>query len=193
MQAVVGDVTWKGTTFQIEGHGKYALVDVLHRNIWLTVYNETTAHVLKKIFVSKLTLVIYDLSSFQLYTEQLIDNSVCLDWQITLGVNFLDEDQMLTPTHTNQYNHQLINLAADTNLSKVRQQELQYQLILCNNILSRARGLSLEFKEDIANIFLTEIDNKVINDKLYELANRWMSKQFPAASDLLFYLNQFYE
>lgn len=60
----------------------YALVDSFSRTIWLVTPNEAWAHELKHTLYGKTNFTVYDLKSFSNYNEQLIDNSVCVNWSV---------------------------------------------------------------------------------------------------------------
>ena len=49
--------------------GRFGVVDIFHRNIWINYEDESIAHAIRKTFSSKAGLIIYDLSIFDNFVE----------------------------------------------------------------------------------------------------------------------------
>lgn len=133
----MSDATYR-QKYQFYSNGRYALVDAHYRTVWFVLNNEAVAHILRKVFVSKLTLLVFDLTTFSNFdvTTNTVDTDVCLDWQVSptmdpglmlhqLSVSHFDQTQV-------NYSHRplLINQSADTLLTRDQQLELQDQMFL---------------------------------------------------------------
>ena len=172
--------------------GKYALVDYNYGFIWLTVPDYDAASLIKHTMSSHLTLVIVDLSQFEIYTDELIDSYVCLDWKVEVNSNFLkryiDAEQMYGDIYNKVKfdidNSSLINVPNHSMLTKERIIEVQRCIILLYQIhthisnsyrTQRAHDKIEEiYKQDLNNIcdiFRKEIYYNEVVDKLYQYAN----------------------
>ena len=116
--------------------GKYALVDSYYFNIWFVVDDEQLAHTLRLIFWSKIQTIVFDLSTFDNYTDTLIDTDVCLDWKVTRGsdnndpllhVALLNQDFLKTNTSDNN-DRKLINVSTTSVLGADRRRDIQKQI-----------------------------------------------------------------
>jgi hypothetical protein len=116
--------------------GKYALVDSYYFNIWFVVDNEQLAHKLRLIFWSKIQTIVFDLSTFDNYTDTLVDTDVCLDWKVTRGSNnndallhvaLLNQDFLKTKT-SDDNDRKLINVPTPGLLEADRRREIQKQI-----------------------------------------------------------------
>ncbi len=172
--------------------GQYALVDYNYRFIWLTVPDYAAAVIVKDTMSSHITLVIVDLTVFPNYTDKLIDQSVCLEWEIDapghLFKYYLDAEQKFGDVSQHVKidisKVKLINRSNGSMLTKNRIEELQKCLILLYKIYMHTAELyatlhmhddsaSINKKdlENICKIFKTEIYYDNVVDKLYQYAN----------------------
>jgi hypothetical protein len=122
--------------------GRYGVVDVFYRNIWMNHEDESIAHSVRKAFESKAGLAVYDLSIFDNFSEDppSIDSDCCLEWQIDIESNssvtkISKVAGVLDKTQTHHSVNILVNLPATSLLSLDRQKELQKQMMLYAHIL----------------------------------------------------------
>ena len=191
--------------------GTYGLIDVAHRGIWINIHDEQVAHQIKKVFNSKLTLLVVDLSTFVNYSDSLIDSEVCLNWTVPHTEN------LILSTHSLNYNNFFTKVQSDYNLtdplinepprlllSKDCMLELQDQIFLyiilaqiCNRYL-KSKGVDhstyLEnFIKEHDQIFLTELTISDIEKQLSELCNKYMLVVPNFVSKILLALGKLYE
>ena len=123
-------------------NGRFGVVDIFHKNIWMNIYDETIAHAIRETFSSKAGLIIYDLDIFENYVDSppTVDTDCCLDWKI--GIEHDETIANISLCHSNATKTQvkntstvLINSKTATLLSPERQAELQNQMILYARIL----------------------------------------------------------
>jgi hypothetical protein len=198
--------------------GRYALVDVFYRNIWLNISDESIAHEIRTTFLSKVGMIVYDLHFFKNWTEQTIDSECCLDWKLSVTTD--ESVTALSLSNLNLYRTQtcyetdlIINEPAKSLLTRDRQLDLQSQMMLFKKILEviKIHKISVSKKEwwtpvvdinfemhreeiynEIKNIFSTEIDTDVIEERLFQLASNIFDKNFRVANTLLLLLNRLY-
>jgi len=155
----------------------YALVDVVHRNICAVHWDEHAAHEAKKIFKSKINLIVYDLQDFQIDPPNkfYLNDYECLNWHITLDLDGMIEfgspwTQETGTTMTRKKDHKLINGAIPTMLSYERRKELRDQLALYILLVTKISSLDVSrLKSKIDQIFFCEIYMTDIQNKLYNL------------------------
>lgn len=150
------------------------LVDAFYKNIWLTTDNEKLAHQIRKAFYSKLNLVVYNLQSFKNYQLNLIDNEVCLDWQITPSANVRLIQQswhyeILNQTQQAEHNQPLINTSPTLLLSNEKIINLQQQLMMYHCIFDGINDIHSDLETHINNIFLYNLDVEDIELSLAQL------------------------
>jgi hypothetical protein len=177
--------------YQFYSNGRYALVDAHYRTIWFVLANELVAHAIRKIFLSKITLLVFDLTAFKNFDADTntVDTDVCLDWQVGSTKNYLLAIHQLSLGPFNQtqtdYSHDsmLINQSAETLLTRAQQLELQDQIFLYlriyQNMNTIAEGASIfssntrakeKLLPQIDQIFLVELSIKDIENCLRRLA-----------------------
>jgi hypothetical protein len=191
--------------------GRYALVDVFRRNIWLNIYDETIAHEIRRTFISKVGLIIYDLTAFENWSEQLVDSDSCLDWQVP--VSFIEEHT--TPGLVNtafddtifvQGKPSLTNQTVKSLLSPERQKELQQQMLFYKLLLDSTRihiprksksywwinddiptltNNNHEILKNLRKIFATEIYLNEIEQQVLDLAQFYFSSNVLVSSKIL--------
>jgi uncharacterized membrane protein len=172
--------------FQFELQGPFAVVDAHSRNIWINITNESHAHAIRKTFCGKLNTLICDLSKFENFKqlENTINSYTCLDWRIPPTDDFsliapsVVSDR-LANTITQYHSSKLCKLYNDpvkSFLSEERRNELQDQILLYNRILELLEmatdydhAVFAEFRAQIDKIFQTEINLKLIIDRLHQL------------------------
>ena len=64
--------------------GRYGLIDSFYRHVWLNLPDESMAHRIRKVFWSKSTMIVFDLTCFDNYSDTTVDSDVSLDWKIQL-------------------------------------------------------------------------------------------------------------
>lgn len=137
-------------------NGRYGVVDIFRRNIWINTDNEAIAHAIRKTFSSKAGLIVYDLSIFENVSQDppTVDSDCCLDWQIDVEFNENVTNVNLanpatTKTQTQHRSKKLINSPIVSLLTPERQHELQQQMLLYAHILTETK---LHVKLDSAEI-----------------------------------------
>lgn len=147
----------------------YALVGVHDRRIWLVLDSESAAHELRTAFSSKISLVIFNLTTFKNYHKNLIDNSVCLSWSVPVEEYVSNSiiKKIVNPTFTNTHvsasGGELSNTVPFFNfLSQQSQTELQQQMMfyyyLVYNVFGSADTMVPDFPiSELDNIFDREI------------------------------------
>jgi hypothetical protein len=153
---------------------KYALVGQEDQHIWLVLNSLELAKFISLTFESKITTVIFDLTTFENYTPELIDNSVCFNWKVPINVLHdtsvlvTDNEQIKSTVYTGSemqlkeiFDHDILLLPAN------RCQELQQQLMCIYSICKKFntdRSLFNQIKEKHLEIFqrpMSEYDEKI--------------------------------
>lgn len=189
----------KITEYKYFFHGfpaKYALAGVHDRRIWLVVADQTIAHQLRTVFSSKVSLAVFDLSSFKNYCDKLIDNSVCLSWSVPV-VEYQKHDiikRIINPSFDDTFlasgQTELSNSIPFFNfLSESSQDELQKQMmffyylsfIVFKKIDNSMKDLpwteiDTEFDQTIRTIFSTELTLADIEDGMIAAANHMLGQ-----------------
>jgi hypothetical protein len=150
------------------------LVDAFYKNIWLTTTNEKVAHQIRKVFYSKLNLVVYNLHSFKNYQPNLVDNTVCLDWQITPSKNIVliqqcQHHEILSQTQQAEDNQTLINTPLNLLLSNEKIINLQQQLMMYHCVFDGTDNIYPDLEARINNIFSYNLDLNDIESSLAQL------------------------
>jgi hypothetical protein len=177
----------------------YALVSQEDQNIWLVTYNLSAAQFISQAFKSKITLVIFDLTTFENYTTSLIDNSVCFNWQVPNNVlkntSVLDtSDSKINSTVYTGVNLQLTNIVKnDTLLLLTRCQELQQQLMCIHHICRSFNTTNIALADRVKEIVATNLNLSQIETELYNLANETILEYPKESFDMLNILDRLYE
>jgi hypothetical protein len=179
----------------------YALVDIVHRNICAVHWDEHAAHEAKKIFKSKINLIVYDLRDFQIDPPNkfYLNDYECLNWHISLDLDIMTEfgspwTQKTDTTLTRKKDHELINSAIPTMLSYERRKELCDQLALYILLVTKISRLDVSrLKSKIDQIFFCEIYMTDIQNKLYNLTGHNESTQSYEELIILSALDKLYE
>lgn len=179
---------------------KYALVGREDQHIWLVTDNLELAQFISLLFESKITTVVYDLTTFENYTPELIDNSICFNWQIPSNVlaniSVLDtrDKQINSMLYNgkelelkNIINHDILLLSVDCC------QELQQQLMCLHIICQRVNLDSLVISNRLKEIVSCNLELEQIELKLYNLANELMTTEPSSAISILQTLDRLYE
>ena len=160
--------------------GRYALVDKTNRNIWLNIYNRDLALEVCAVFVSKITLMVVDLSTYANYETDppSIDSDTCLDWQIPPAqhiqqISLSIYDHPNSQVYENHTEQPLINQVSRSLLTRSRQLELQDQLITYVELREQDfwnrpdqdTALALQHTQQIfmTHIHLSDIESHMIN------------------------------
>lgn len=156
------------------GHDpKYALVDAFYHGIWFVDDNENFCHRLGRCFRSKVNLIVYDLRSFTGWQKDLIDNHVCLDWQIssTKRRELIQSKSYaeMPGTQIADPSQKLINQTPDMPwLDTSDRLELQHQMMLYR-YLNLGDDIEDQIQDLVDTVFQQEIDHRDIVDRLREI------------------------
>jgi hypothetical protein len=198
--------------------GRYALVDVFYRNIWLNLSDELIAHEIRTAFLSKAGMIVYDLSFFKNWTETVVDSECCLDWQIPISTDekvtaLSFSNRTMFDTQKQHDSDLLINEPVLSLLSRERQTELQCQMMLYKVLLEETNLhkhicsenswwkstnqpdpnlLQKKIFDKLHNIFATEIHTDQLEKELYQLANQVSHENFSVSSTILKNINRLY-
>jgi hypothetical protein len=187
--------------------GRYAVVDIFYRHIWLNVDQESIAHDLRQAFRSHAPCMVVDLECYENYCPGLIDHTVCLDWSIP-PVPLLDRTLAQSVKNSvysqtiDYFSGQLINKNFNTVLTREQMLMLQENMMLFRQLRLtldyRSGGLqkhkhSQEVLDKINAVFLTEFDNKKVKSKLYDFANQEFDQRFYVGTAILSALDALYE
>jgi uncharacterized tellurite resistance protein B-like protein len=190
--------------FEFFSTGQYALVDIFYRNIWFNTYDEKICHDIRRVFQSKMGMLVFDLASFSNYSEGLIDSLVCLNWQVINNdmeriKNILKDSSITDKTHCCiDNNFQLTNQPVDNLLSDTRCQEIQYQIYAYYRIVEQFKithdsNNAADIITELDQIFQTEIHMDTIESKVYRLAEEYLNISPLLSGKILTFLNKNYE
>jgi hypothetical protein len=175
------------------GHSaQYGLVGVHDRRIWLVLDDPSIAHQLRTVFAPKISLAVFDLSTFNNYNKNLIDNSVCLNWSVPVdeyvaqGIIKKIVNPSFDDTFTSTGEHKLTNTVPVFNfLSESSQLQLQQQImffyhVICNVFTKNDRSVKnypvtdadINFDQTINSIFSTELTLLDIEQQMILAANK---------------------
>ena len=190
--------------FEFFSTGQYALVDIFYRNIWFNTYDEKICHDIRRVFQSKMGMLVFDLASFSNYSEGLIDSLVCLNWQVINNdmeriKNILKDSSITDKTHRCIDNSfRLVNEPVDNLLSDTRCQEIQYQIYAYKQIIEQFKitqdpDNATDIITELDQIFQTEIHMDTINSKVYQLAEKYLNISPLLSGKILTFMNKNYE
>ena len=190
--------------FEFFSTGQYALVDIFYRNIWFNTYDENLCHDIRRVFQSKMGMLVFDLASFSNYSEGLIDSLVCLNWQVINNdmeriKNILKDSSITDKTHRCIDNSfRLVNEPVDNLLSDTRCQEIQYQIYAYKQIIEQFKitqdpATAANIITELDQIFQTEIHTDTIESKVYRLAEEYLNISPLLSGKILTFLNKNYE
>lgn len=181
--------------------GIFGLIDSYHRDIWFVLSNNQEAISIKNVFVSKISLLAINLTSYNNFvlSENTVDSEVGLNWQVPATDNYA----MAVPTLLNPdlYNdivtayssgQQLINKPVTTNLDIDQKLQLQDQIYLYSTIYklfdTEWQNNNQQFEKVFASIetvFREEINLSAIEDRLYNLALDIMPDMLSMSSKII--------
>jgi hypothetical protein len=191
-------------TFDFFSTGRYALVDVFYRHIWFNTYNLDICHSIRRVFEPNIGMLVFDLESFPGYHSELIDSTVCLNWQIVNNdmerIKHLLKDKNITD-NTHRYtddNFRLINVPADYPLPAIRCKEIQYQIYVYKNFSEQFENTTDPVNasiimSELGKIFQSEIHMDTIESKVYRLAEEYLNISPLLSGKILTFLNKNYE
>jgi uncharacterized tellurite resistance protein B-like protein len=190
--------------FEFFSTGQYALVDIFYRNIWFNTYDEKICHDIRRVFQSKMGMLVFDLASFTNYSDGLIDSLVCLNWQVVNNdmeriKNILKDSSITDKTHRCiDNNFRLVNQPVDNLLSDTRCQEIQYQIYAYKQIVEQFKITQdpdnvADIIAELDQIFQTEIHMDTIESKVYQLAEEYLNISPLLSGKILTFLNKNYE
>jgi hypothetical protein len=178
--------------------GRYGLVDTFYRNIWLNVDNEKLAHRIKKTFVSKLRLSVFDLTIFSNYTEQTIDSECCLHWCLPISISgqLSMVQHFISPTvnctQTTYPEKQLVEEELEGLYTTQQRLDLQNQILFYKKIIDCIPG-DCALLSSIDTIFQVEIDTNDIENQLYQLSINNLSTMSAESVDILNIIEKLYD
>ena len=178
--------------------GRYGLVDTFYRNIWLNVNNEELAHRIKKTFVSKLRLSVFDLTIFSNYAEQTIDSECCLHWCLPVSISgqLSTVQHFISPTvnctQTTYPESQLVEEELEGLYTNQQRLELQNQLLFYKKIIECLPSNSILLSA-INKVFLVELDTGRIENQLHQIGINNLSLAPSDAVDLLNIVGKLYD
>jgi hypothetical protein len=178
--------------------GRYGLVDTFHRNIWLNVDNEELAHRIKKTFVSKVRLSVFDLSIFSNYSDQMIDSECCLHWCLPISISgqlsivqpFISP--IVNVTQTTYPENQLVEEELEGLYTTQQRLDLQNQLLFYKKIIECLPSNSILLPA-INKVFLIELDTDMIENQLHQIGINNLSLAPSDAVDLLNIVGKLYD
>jgi len=193
-------------TVDFFSNGRYALVDAYYRNIWYNTYDHTIAHSIRQTFWPKIQMLVFDLETFPEFTETLVDSNVCFDWQIInnnkcimVGKLIKDSDYINKTYSYQDADVKLLNQpVVDHPLSLERRKDIQYQIYMYYHLLGRLVYAKIsvvddEFISELNKIFQIEIHTEVIQNKLYQLAEKYLKISPLLSGVILYFLKKNYE
>lgn len=186
-------------------NGRYGIVDPFYRHIWLNTYDEELAHKIRKVFQSKVSTVVFDLTQFKNYSDTAIDSDVCLDWKISpspyssplVGGNHGNPDfEKTQTTHTSDF---LVNEPNHSHLPITLQKDLQKQMMIYHRLYSRISPFKIfsridkNLLTDVDKIFQENLQVTDIKKTLYHFANTISEPSFSLAWTILCEIESLYE
>jgi len=168
---------------------KYALVGREDRHIWLVLEdNLELAHFISHTFNSKITTDVFDLTTFENFSPNLVDNSVCFNWKVPFAawnnINVLSKQKhpmvhLGTQSQLeNAVDHDILRLSPD------RCQELQMQLMLIHQIYTNTYWPNLLPSAKIQKVVAVNLNLAQMESALYDLANEIMTENTSLATGL---------
>jgi hypothetical protein len=177
---------------------KYALVGLNDQHIWLVADDIQALQYIKQAFESKISTVVFDLTTFENHTPDLIDNSVCFNWQIFKNAlsdtNVLDVSDNNSKIYTGKEN-QLVNVVTHDIqlLSADRCYQLQEQLMCIYQICREFKTTDSSIANRIKEIVSINLELSQIESELYNLANQKMLESMQLSMHILTTLDRIYE
>lgn len=187
--------------------GRYGLVDVFYRHIWINHYSEDIMHFVSRAFWSKAATTVFDLTCFENFSESTVDTEVSLSWKVPVCQDWRSHLMRLSFKNVKLFDTQtvyetpcLVNEPTACNLTEQRQRDLQQQMLLLTSILdtikykkpTRPNPADEKFMLDLRQIFLTEIDTRVIYEQVYSLASDGISGPDDNCAKILHLLGRSY-
>jgi len=178
----------------------YALVGREDQHLWLVTDNLNAAQFIVQAFKSKISLVIFDLTTFENYTPTLVDNTVCFNWQVP--VNILNNTSVLNTSddkiNSSVYTGEKLQLQNIVEhdillLSAERCQDLQQQLMCLHNICKDFTDADLAIANRVNEIVAVNLELNQIEQELYNLANLTMLENPASSINILNTLGRIYE
>jgi len=179
----------------------YALVGQEDKHIWLVTDNQSAAQFVRRAFKSKISLIMFDLSSFENYTPTLIDNTVCFDWQVpvnvlgNIGVLDMNDGNIDTIVYQGKDLHLKKNVGRHDILllSPDRCQQLQQQLFCIHNICRHFKPTDSKISDRVKEIVAVNLELWQIEQALYHLSNELITEDNAIPIKILNTLGRFYE
>jgi hypothetical protein len=178
----------------------YALVGLEDQHVWLVTDDLCSAQFILQAFKSKITLTIFDLTTFKNYTPNLIDNTICFNWQAP--VNVLSTTAVLVKPDDNI--NSIVYIGTDVELKNIvehdilllpmeRCQELQQQLMCIHNIFRDLDPTNLKISDRVKEIVAVNLELPQMELELYNLATELILEDTQTSIDILATLGRTYE
>ena len=184
--------------------GRYGLVDIFYRKIWINTWCESVAHELRRVFRNHVCTIVIDLSRYENYKDDVVDSEVCLDWRIP---RIPDSDPILS-IYVKNHEHDrtiehlsgtLVNEKVETILDRDQQNQLQQIMLFYLHLRilimhhDDKDGRDLWYRRAIDYIFQTETDLDSVKQRLYKLATDNLEDFFVQGRQILEVLDRLYE
>jgi hypothetical protein len=163
----------------------------------LLIDDPAVGFAIQDIFSSKLSLTVFDLSTYKNFTEDLLDNTICMDWQIPVvaDLNLIKTSEIneLQTQLQRSDGQELIEYRANSALSYDRQLDLQKQLMLVYKLVSLVGVENLN--PDIVRVCRTELSVWAMEQELGNVVRQSMFavtdlQRLHTPKDILWLLNQ---
>ena len=196
---------------QLYSTGRYGVVDIFHRRIWVNNWSESMAHDIRRVFRTHVSTIVVDLKCFDNFSDELVDSDVSLNWQIP---HMRHDDRALVirvknPVHDTTINYlsgQLCNTRAVTLLQDQQAKDLQRMMLFYLYIKSlfldpdhtliqsddSIKQKKITFLDTIDSIFRTEINLEKIKAKIQDSIEAQMDDCFDYSSRILRAMGRLY-
>lgn len=182
-------------------HGPWAVVDAFYGTIWINVPTIELARIIRDAFAYKINPAIVDISTSPDYHPDLVDDSVCLDWQLEIDQDtFVETLPELDDTEHASYAHsdgaKLINRPCALPLGVDRCREIQNQirsLIMLYRVLHSQNILEESLLDQIKYCYSVGLTLEEIEHRLFDLANNNMDQSQRACLTILSHLGKLYD
>jgi len=191
--------------------GRYGVVDILHRRIWVNTWSESLAHDIRRVFRTHVSTMVVDLRCFDNFNDELVDSNVSLNWQIP---HMQHDDRALrisckNPVHDTTINYlsghltnsQAITLLRDQQAKDLQQIMLFYRYLKSyifdpdDTILQSDDSIKQKkicYHEKIDDIFRAEINLEKVKGKIQDFAETQFDDCFDYSSRVMLAMRRLY-
>lgn len=184
--------------------GRYGVVDPFYRHIWINLWDEEIAHMIREVFWSKTTSLVFDLEQFSNFTESTVDSDVCLDWKIPLGPvkskinNIAVHWPHVKDTQSEYFSNVLINEPNHSHLPRTQLVDLQQQMLLYCSLVNRYKQIwhhEIDPTDltSVNQVFQKNLNLENIKTGLYKLTDSIPENKFSISWAILSELDCLYE